>query len=74
MQEEACALKVPCVTVRESTERPETLKVGSNVIAGTDPERIVDCVERMLSVKAEWGNPFGDGTSSAQIIQLLDDT
>ena len=41
VQEEACILCVPCVTLRCNTERPETLEVGSTVLAGTDPEGLV---------------------------------
>lgn len=41
VQEEACILGVPCVTLRHNTERPETLEVGSNVLAGTEPDEIV---------------------------------
>ena len=35
VQEESCILKVPCVTLRDNTERPETIDVGANIIAGT---------------------------------------
>lgn len=38
VQEETCILGVPCVTLRDNTERPETLEVGSNVLAGTNPK------------------------------------
>jgi len=38
VQEEACILKVPCVTLRYNTERPETIEVGANVLAGTEPK------------------------------------
>jgi UDP-N-acetylglucosamine 2-epimerase (non-hydrolysing) len=41
VQEETCVLGVPCVTLRENTERPETIDVGANVLAGTDPDRIL---------------------------------
>ena len=40
LQEESCYFHVPCVTLRENTERPETLAIGANVIAGTDPSRV----------------------------------
>lgn len=40
VQEEACILRVPCVTLRYNTERPETIEVGSNVVAGTIPSEI----------------------------------
>ena len=40
VQEEACILGVPCVTLRDSTERPETVELGSNILAGTSSDRI----------------------------------
>jgi UDP-N-acetylglucosamine 2-epimerase (non-hydrolysing) len=40
-EEETCILKVPCVTLRYNTERPETLEVDSSVLAGTNPSEIV---------------------------------
>ena len=48
MQEETCILKVPCVTLRDNTERPETLNVGSNVLAGVNQEKISEGVKLML--------------------------
>ena len=59
VQEEACILGVPCVTLRDNTERPETLSVGSNVLAGTSPDRILECAKVMLGRKSCWQNPFG---------------
>lgn len=57
VQEECCILKVPNVTVRDTTERPETLEVGSNIITGNDPEDILNCVELALSETTEWEIP-----------------
>jgi UDP-N-acetylglucosamine 2-epimerase (non-hydrolysing) len=71
VQEEACILRVPCVTLRDNTERPETLDVGSNVLAGTKPDRIVDCVKLMLGRRNDWENPFGDGKAGKRIIEIL---
>ncbi|MBN2518213.1 MAG: UDP-N-acetylglucosamine 2-epimerase (non-hydrolyzing) [Candidatus Altiarchaeota archaeon] len=71
IQEEACVLKVPCVTLRDNTERPETLEVGSNMLAGTDPGRIMKAVESMLAKKPDWSNPFGDGQSAERIMKIL---
>jgi UDP-N-acetylglucosamine 2-epimerase (non-hydrolysing) len=71
VQEEACILGVPCVTLRDNTERPETLDVGANVLAGTIPSRIVDKTKLMLNCDAVWANPFGDGTAGERIVQLL---
>lgn len=71
VQEEACILRVPCVTLRDNTERPETLKVGANILAGTDPQEIVDKAELMLGKHNEWMNPFGDGTAAQKILEVL---
>lgn len=72
IQEETCILKVPCVTLRENTERPETLEVGSNIIAGTEPNKIVLCVKKMLKRKTDWENPFGNGKSASKIVKILE--
>jgi UDP-N-acetylglucosamine 2-epimerase (non-hydrolysing) len=71
VQEETCILKVPCVTLRDNTERPETLDVGSNVLAGTDPDRIIEMVKLMFSRNLNWENPFGDGKAGKRIIEIL---
>jgi len=71
LQEESCFFRVPCVTLRENTERPETLEIGSNVLAGTDPARVRSAVRRQLRTKREWANPFGDGTTADQIAQTV---
>lgn len=71
LQEEACILKVPCVTIRENTERPETIKTGMNILAGTDPERIVRAALKVLKKQKRWSNPFGDGKAGEKIINHL---
>ena len=70
VQEETCILHVPCVTLRDNTERPETLEVGSNIIAGTSP-KILECTKQMLRVSNSWKNPFGDGNAGKKIIEIL---
>ncbi len=71
VQEETCILGVPCVTLRDNTERPETLEVGSNVLAGTNPHRIVEKVKFMLGKDDSWENPFGDGKAALRIVDTL---
>lgn len=72
VQEEACILRVPCVTLRYNTERPETLEVGSNVLAGTDPNEIVKKAKSMLNKDSNsWKNPFGNGKAGKRIFQIL---
>ena len=72
IQEEACILKIPCVTLRENTERPETVAVGANRIAGTKPEKVVSTVKEMINVKPDWDNPFGDGKAAKRIIDEVE--
>jgi UDP-N-acetylglucosamine 2-epimerase (non-hydrolysing) len=67
LQEESCFFRVPCVTLRKNTERPETLEIGSNVLAGTDPKRVRKAVRRQLDATREWPNPYGDGTTGTKI-------
>ncbi len=72
LQEESCILKVPCVTLRENTERPETVTVGANRIAGTKPEKIVSAVSEMINIPRRWPNPFGDGRAAKRIIDEVE--
>ena len=57
VQEECCIMGVPAVTVRDTTERPETVECGSNVLSGTEPESIRRCVQMMLSTGGRWKAP-----------------
>ncbi|HKT21487.1 MAG TPA: UDP-N-acetylglucosamine 2-epimerase, partial [Nitrososphaerales archaeon] len=68
VQEEACVLGVPCVTLRDNTERPETIHVGANVLAGTEPGRIVRESMGMIKKRGGWKNPFGDGKAAERIV------
>lgn len=71
VQEETCILKIPSVTLRDTTERPETLDVGSNVLSGTSPNEIVKKTEQMLRTRRDWTNPFGNGRAGEAIIEVL---
>ena len=71
VQEETCILGVPCVTLRDNTERPETLDVGSNVLSGTEPELMIECARRMLEKEKGWINPFGDGKAAQRIVKEI---
>lgn len=57
VQEECCLYKVPNVTLRDVTERPETLEVGSNLIAGCEPEAILRAVKTVLNQGWDWEPP-----------------
>lgn len=71
VQEEACILRVPCVTMRDNTERPETLEVGANILAGASPDNIVECAKVMLTREKNWLNPYGDGKASNKIVAII---
>jgi UDP-N-acetylglucosamine 2-epimerase (non-hydrolysing) len=71
VQEEACILRVPCVTLRDNTERPETLEVGANVLAGTSPKNILEKVCMILERPRNWANPFGDGRAGEKIVEII---
>jgi len=71
IQEEACILGVPCVTLRDNTERPETLEIGSNILAGAESDKIKDSVSTMINNKEKWNNPFGNGKSAKKILDIL---
>jgi UDP-N-acetylglucosamine 2-epimerase (non-hydrolysing) len=71
LQEEATALGVPCLTLRDRTERPITVSEGTNEVVGTDPERIVRAALRALSdprparCPALWDGHAGDRAAEA---------
>jgi UDP-N-acetylglucosamine 2-epimerase (non-hydrolysing) len=57
VQEECCIFKVPNVTLRDVTERPETLECGSNVLTGAEPDRILAAVQTVLAQPPDWNPP-----------------
>jgi UDP-N-acetylglucosamine 2-epimerase (non-hydrolysing) len=71
VQEESCILGVPCVTLRDNTERPETLEVGANLLAETAQDKILACVETLINNRNSWNNPFGDGKAGNRIIDNI---
>jgi UDP-N-acetylglucosamine 2-epimerase (non-hydrolysing) len=71
VQEETCILGVPCITLRDNTERPETLEVGSNILSGTDPDKILEAAKVSYAKTKTWTNPFGDGKTGLKIINIL---
>lgn len=72
IQEETTALGVPCVTVRENTERPVTVEQGTNVLAGVTVEGIRQAVRTQLQRAGQPGIPEGwDGRSAERIVRIL---
>lgn len=57
VQEECAIFKIPNVTLRDVTERPETIECGSNILSGADPAQVLDCVKTVLSRPADWSPP-----------------
>ncbi len=57
VQEECCIFRVPNVTVRDVTERPETVECGSNMLSGCGPKKVLQCVQLVLGQKCEWSIP-----------------
>jgi UDP-N-acetylglucosamine 2-epimerase (non-hydrolysing) len=68
IQEEACILKKACITLRDSTERPETIEVGGNMLMRKDAKKDLGDI---MSKKINWHNPFGNGDSAKKIITIL---
>jgi len=57
VQEECAIFKVPSVTIRDVTERPETIECGSNILGGTEADTVVQCVQHALALGKEWTAP-----------------
>jgi UDP-N-acetylglucosamine 2-epimerase (non-hydrolysing) len=80
VQEEAPSLGKPVLVLRDETERPEGVEAGTCRLVGTDPERIVQEAGFLLNNPAEYqrrsqlSNPYGDGTASLKIRQILEST
>ena len=71
--EETLYFKKPCVTIRESTERPETIEAGSNILAGLDVENILNSVKQITSIKPNWNwdSSLGDGKTASKVLNIL---
>ncbi|MHB1358551.1 MAG: non-hydrolyzing UDP-N-acetylglucosamine 2-epimerase [Rhodocyclaceae bacterium] len=73
LQEETTALGVPCITIRENTERPVTVEEGTNVLAGTDPAQIVDAARKVMRGEGKQGRRphLWDGLAAERIVGIL---
>ena len=72
VQEETTCLRVPCITVRENTERPVTVTCGTNVIAGTESQNIRRAVKEQLSGKKQGRVPEKwDGRAAGRIVEVI---
>jgi UDP-N-acetylglucosamine 2-epimerase (non-hydrolysing) len=73
LQEETTALGIPCLTIRENTERPVTITEGTNTLVGVDPARIVEEARRALAAKGKAGRTpaLWDGKASDRIAEIF---
>lgn len=72
IQEEACILKVPSITLRPNTERPETLQVGASLLhASPDGDALAQKMRLQMERAPDWENPFGDGKTAVRVINIL---
>ncbi|MCQ8180313.1 UDP-N-acetylglucosamine 2-epimerase (non-hydrolyzing) [Methylomonas sp. SURF-1] len=73
LQEETTALGVPCVTLRENTERPITVTEGTNTIVGSDPDKIMECVADILATGGKTGRvpEYWDGRAAVRIVDEI---
>jgi UDP-N-acetylglucosamine 2-epimerase len=77
LQEEGPTLGKPVLIMRDTTERPEGVRAGNNLLVGTDPDRIFGSVDTLLTDSAAYAgmanakNPYGDGTAGRQIAAIL---
>ena len=74
LQEETTALSIPCLTLRENTERPITISHGTNLLVGTNPERIKQTAFEVLSGKVSTDKkipPLWDGRAAERICDCL---
>ena len=73
IQEETTYLGIPCITMRENTERPITVTMGTNVIVGTDASKIRAAVNSVMNGAFKKGEvpPLWDGKTSERIVKVL---
>ncbi len=75
IQEEASILGVPCLTIRENTERPETISIGANrLISINDHENLEKQIIKLIKNKRNWEHPFGSGKTSQKIFDILNNS
>ena len=73
VQEECCILGIPNVTIRDVTERPETIEAGSSILSGAQPEQVVACVEAVLALEHAWAPPpeYLESHVSDKVIKIV---
>jgi len=73
VQEECCIFRVPNITIRDVTERPETLECGSNMLTGVSPDLILKSLEVVLNGKCEWEPPaeYLEKNVSSKVVKIV---
>ena len=71
--EESLYFKKPCVSIRESTERPEYIEAGSSILSGLDPKNILESTNLITSHNSDWDwdASLGDGKTSSKVVNIL---
>ena len=74
LQEETTVLRIPCLTLRENTERPITVTIGSNVVVGSDTEAIIGAAREALAEPPRRGRvpPLWDGRTAERVADVLE--
>jgi len=75
IQEETIALKIPCITLRENTERPVTVEMGTNQIVGTDTQKIVHAFKAIMDGNFRESRipPLWDGKAAERIVDVIEE-
>jgi UDP-N-acetylglucosamine 2-epimerase (non-hydrolysing) len=72
VQEEACILRVPSITLRPNTERPETLHIGASVLYHEpNHDHLTEMMRMQMAKDRSWANPFGDGKTAERVLDIL---
>ncbi len=75
LQEETTVLGIPCLTLRENTERPVTIEMGTNILVGTDTGKICEAAAKILDLRSKISNkiipPLWDGKTAGRVCDVL---
>ncbi|MFW6093127.1 MAG: non-hydrolyzing UDP-N-acetylglucosamine 2-epimerase [Pseudomonadota bacterium] len=73
IQEETTWLRVPCITMRDNTERPVTVDIGTNVLAGTQPRSVCDAIDAVMAGRGKRGGipEHWDGRAAQRIVDVM---
>ena len=74
IQEETTYLGVPCITLRENTERPVTIDVGTNIMVGSNTDLVISEAKKVINGQAKKGRipELWDGKAAERIVSIID--